>query len=115
MRRGDIVEIDLNPPVGGAGHEQSGRRPLIVVSLGDDDPANPMVTVIPFTTKLNKSRYPHSLVVNPSPENGLLAQSVLMAYQIVSYDKLRVIGVIGYLEPAYMRQLEQILRNLMHL
>jgi mRNA-degrading endonuclease toxin of MazEF toxin-antitoxin module len=115
MRRGDIVEIDLNPPIGGIGHEQSGRRPLTVISLGDDDPENPMITVIPFTKKINKSKYPHTLVVDPSQENGLTAKSVLMAFQIVSYDKTRVIGVIGYLEPNYMRQLEQILRSLMRL
>jgi mRNA-degrading endonuclease toxin of MazEF toxin-antitoxin module len=51
MQRGDVVEIDLNPPVGGIGHEQSGRRRLIVISLADDDPENPMVTVVPVTRK----------------------------------------------------------------
>ena len=115
MRRGEIVEIDLNPPPGGAGHEQTGRRPLVVVSLGDDDPENPMVTVVPFSTKTNKSRYPHTLLVEPSQENGLTVRSVLMGLQIVSYDKTRVIGGIGFLEPVYMRQLEQILRNLIRL
>jgi mRNA interferase MazF len=115
MRRGEVVEIDLNPSPGGAGHEQTGRRPLVVVSLGDDDPQNPMVTVVPFSRKVNKSRYPHTMIVEPSLENGLDARSVLMAFQIVSYDKVRVIDVIGYLEPPYMRQLERILRNMMNL
>ncbi len=115
MHRGDIVEIDLDPPTGGLGHEQSGRRPLTVVSLGDDDLNNPMVTVIPFTKKLNKAKYPHTLIVNPSPENGLTIQSILMANQIVSYGKERVIGVTGHLEPVYMNQLEQILRSMMRL
>ena len=44
-----------------------------------------------------------------------IRESVLLAFQITSYDKERVIGVIGYLEPNYMRQLEQILRNMMRL
>ncbi len=112
MRRGDVVEIDLNPIASG-GHEQTGRRPLVVVSLGDDDPGNPMITVIPFTKKINKSRYPHTLVINPSPANGLTVQSVLMAFQIVSYDKTRMIGVIGSLELPYMKQIDQKLRNLL--
>jgi mRNA-degrading endonuclease toxin of MazEF toxin-antitoxin module len=107
--------LDLNSPPGGAGHEQTGRRPLVVISLGDNDSQNPMVTVVPFSKKLNKSRYPHTLIVDPSPQNGLAVRSVLMAFQIVSYDKARVIGVIGCLEPSYMARLEQILKNMMTL
>ncbi len=74
-----------------------------------------MITVVPFTTKLNKSRYPFTLTVEPSLENGLSSKSVLMAFQVVSYQKSRVIDVIGHLEPGYLRQLEQLLRNLMRL
>src|SRR6266498_3929477 len=110
MRRGAVIEIELELPPGGIGREQTGRRPHVVISSGEDDPQNPLVTIIPFTKKINKARKPHTLIVEPSLENGLTVQSVLLAFQITSYDKERVIGVIGYLEPNYMRQLEQILR-----
>lgn len=115
MRRGDIIHLDLSAPAGGSGHEQSGIRPVTVISLGDDDPDNPMITVVPFTSKIGKARYPHTMIVDPSSQNGLTTQSVVMAFQIVSYDKRRVIEVIGNLEPEYMNRLEQILKNLMRL
>ncbi len=115
MRRGDVIRLDLGTPPGGGGHEQAGIRPVIVVSLADDDPNNPMITVVPSTGKINKNRFPYTLEVNPSTQNGLTTKSVLLAFQVLSYDKRRVIEVIGSLEPEYMHQLEQKLRQLMNL
>jgi len=113
MRRGDVIRLDLGIPPGGSGHEQAGKRPAIVVSLSDEDPNNPMITVIPTTGKIDKSRFPHTLEVDPSIQNGLTTKSVFLAFQVVSYDKRRVIEVIGSLESKYMYQLEQKLRQLM--
>lgn len=82
MRRGDVIRVDLENPPGGAGHEQTGQRPAIVISLADDDPNNPMMTVIPSTTsEPQKKRFPHILEVNPSAQNGLTAISILLAFQ----------------------------------
>jgi len=115
VKRGDIVRIDLGLPAGGSGHEQAGRRPLTVISLGDNDPNNPMITVVPFTGKTGKIRFPHIMLVEPSYQNGLTTKSVLMAFRVISVDKRRVIDVIGKLEENYLLQLDQLLRNLMQL
>lgn len=115
MRRGDVVLLDLDNPPGGSGREQSGTRPVAVIFLGNDDPYNPMITVVPCTGQIDKKRYPHTMIVNPSAQNGLAAESVLMAFQVVSYDKRRMVKIIGKLEKEYMEKLEQLLKNLMQL
>jgi mRNA-degrading endonuclease toxin of MazEF toxin-antitoxin module len=114
MQRGDVIWLDLNnpPPAVTGGHEQRNTRPFILVSLGDGDFGNSMLTVIPLTSKTGKARYPHTLTIQPSKQNGLQVESVLLVFQIVSYDKGRLINVVGSLEPEYMRQLDQKLRQL---
>ena len=115
MRRGDILKVDLGQPTGGGGHEQSGVRPVVAISLCDEDPSNPMITLVPFTGKLSKANYPHTIVIDPTIENGLTRPSILMVFQVVSLDKRRVIEVIGRLEDEKMRELEKTLRRLMGL
>lgn len=115
INRGDVILVDLGTPAGGSGHEQAGRRPVTVISLGNSDPENPMITVVPLTGKTEKSRFPHTMLVNPSSQNGLTVNSVLMAFQVTSIDKRRVLNVLGSLENDYMEQLEQLIRNLMQL
>jgi mRNA-degrading endonuclease toxin of MazEF toxin-antitoxin module len=88
---------------------------VAVISLGSDDPHNPMITVVPCTGQIDKQRYPHTMVVQPSSQNGLTAESVLMAFQVVSYDKRRMVKIIGKLEQEHMEKLEQLLKNLMQI
>lgn len=113
MRRGDIIRLNLNNPPGGAGHEQSGFRPAVVISSGYSDLNNSMVTIIPFTSNIRRANHPHTIIIDPSSENGLSLKSVLLAYQITSYDKRRVIDVIGSLEKEHMDNLEILLKNLL--
>ena len=48
MNQGDIYSVNLNPA---AGHEQSGRRPVMVVSLGAFNKINNIPFVVPITTR----------------------------------------------------------------
>lgn len=111
----DIVRVDLINPAGKNGHEQAGLRPVIVISLCDNDPDNPMVTVIPFTGKLSKIRFPHTLVIEPSIQNGLSTKSVLLVFQVVSIDKRRIIEKIGTLEETYVVSLHQLIRSMLQI
>lgn len=75
-RRGEIWLADLGT---GRGHEQSGQRPVMVIS---DDAFNSglagLVMVIPLTSKVKKSRnIPAHIPVTP-PEGGLKTPSVLL-------------------------------------
>ena len=46
MRRGDIYLVSLDPA---AGHEQSGSRPVLVVSPGEFNEATKLPVVLPIT------------------------------------------------------------------
>src|SRR5262245_32085535 len=72
--RGDVWLADLGT---GAGHEQHGRRPVLVLSVDDfnNGPAG-LVTVLPLTSKVAKSRnIPAHVPIHP-PDGGLKTPSV---------------------------------------
>ncbi len=115
MKRGDILFVDLENPPGGSGREQAGKRPAVAISLGDSDPNNPLITVVPMTTTESTKRFSHTLEINPSTENGLSNLSIAMGFQITSIDKRRVIKVVGKLEEHLIQQIEDLLRLMMSL
>jgi mRNA interferase MazF len=87
--RGEIWLADLGA---GLGHEQSGQRPVLVVS---DDAFNAgplgLVMVVPLTSKVKKSKgIPARVPINP-PEGGLQTPSVILCDQLrtISKDRLR--------------------------
>lgn len=108
--RGDIWLADLNPV---RGHEQAGRRPVLVVSV---DPFNQsradLVVVIPITSTLRN--IPFHLVVHP-PEGGLTNPSALLCEAVRSISKDRLLTRWGSILAATMAQVEDRLRVLMGL
>lgn len=114
MKRGDVVWVDLGKPPGGAGREQAGDRPGVVVSEGDADAGNPMVTLVPLTCKTSARRFPHTLDnIVPSSVNGLNCNSVALIFQMRSLDKKRVRNVAGQLEDHYLEQIEEKIKSML--
>ena len=114
MQRGEIWEVDLPPPPGGSGREQTGFRPVVIIH-NLPDPNNPMVMIIPFTSNMAALRFPHSLEVNPTKENGLSSPSVLMVFQLRAVDKRRLKRRLGSVETVLMSRIEDMLRELLGL
>ena len=86
--RGEIWLADLGT---GRGHEQSGQRPVLVVS---DDAFNAglsgLVMTVPLTSKVAKSKnIPAHVRVNP-PEAGLRTPSVILCDQLRTISKDRL-------------------------
>ena len=86
--RGQVWLIDLGA---GRGHEQSGQRPALVLSI-DGFNAGPaeLLVVVPLTSQTAKSKnIPAHLRVDP-PEGGLKTPSVVLCDQLrtVSKDRL---------------------------
>jgi mRNA interferase MazF len=86
--RGEIWLADLGS---GRGHEQSGLRPVLVVS---DDAFNAglagLVMTVPLTSKVAKSKnIPAHIRVDP-PEGGLKTASVLLCDQLRTISKDRL-------------------------
>jgi mRNA interferase MazF len=103
--RGEIWEVDLNPTVG---REQSGRRPVLIVS---DNALNKsprgLVVVLPVTS--TDRGFPTHILVTP-PDGGLAKPSMIMTEQVRSVSKERLSRRYGMVKQATMDQVDRILR-----
>ena len=108
--KGEIWLADLNPV---RGHEQAGRRPVLVVSV---DPFNQsradLVVIIPMTSTLRN--IPFHVVVQP-PEGGLTNSSALLCEAVRSVSKDRLITRRGSVLRGTMAEVEDRLRVLLGL
>src|SRR5262245_46668654 len=86
MQRGEIYYVSLDPIVG---REQSGRRPVLVVSGAWVNSRPLVVTVVPGTDGANVPQdHPTNIRVTPE-ESGLASETVFMCFQIRALDPSR--------------------------
>jgi len=108
-RRGEVWLADLRPS---RGHEQTGMRPVLVVSA---DPFNRspagLVIAVPFTTR--RREIPTHVEVHP-PDGGLRAVSFAMCEQIrtLAADRLGD-GALGEVSAGVLGAVEDRLRLLL--
>ena len=114
MARGDVVLVNL-PEVASAGHEQIGRRPALVVHDDATENALSVIMIVPFTSNLNAKRFPHTIIVPPSHQNGLSVESILLVFQLRAIDRNRISKVLGHLEKEILVQVDKELRSLLGL
>src|SRR5258708_3113321 len=93
------------------GREQSGRRPVLVVSSDAINRQPLVIAVIVGTDAANIRRdYPTNVRVIAA-ESGLPQDTVFLAFQVRSLDHSRFTGpVAGYLSPTRMAQVANALR-----
>jgi len=108
MRKGEIWLVEL-PSANG--REQMGTRPAIVLAEAE---AN-IAVIIPLTSNLQALRFPHTIKVNPSKENGLKSISIAMIFQIRAIDKKRLKKNIGDLEGSILSETDTILKKMLKL
>ena len=112
--RGEIWLADLEI---GRGHEQSGQRPVLVVS---DDAFNTgpsgLVMTVPLTSKVMKSKNIAVHIRVDPPEAGLKTPSVILCDQLrtISKDRLGK-APWGIISAATMMEVEEALRLLLGL
>jgi len=107
---GDIWFGDFDPTVG---HEQAGRRPMLVVSPdGFNQGPLKLALVLPITTNLRP--LPSRVPVSP-PEGGLTRASLVLceAIRSVSHDRLE--RHMGTVSPATLQAVQDRLRILLNL
>lgn len=108
--RGEIWLADLNPV---RGHEQSGRRPVLVVSVRPFNGSKAgLVVVVPITSTLRA--IPWHVVVQP-PEGGLVNPSALLCEAVRSISKDRLLNRWGSVPTATMEKVEDRMRMLLGL
>jgi mRNA interferase MazF len=86
VRRGEIYFVDLNPV---KGKEQSGKRPVLVLSNDTINKLPLVVTVVVGTKGENISRdYPTNVRIS-AVDSGLPMETVFLCFQIRSLDSDR--------------------------
>ena len=110
VTRGDVWLGDLSPTLG---HEQTGCRPLLVVSVDDfhQGPSG-LVVILPITSTDRGIRM--HLTIRP-PEGGLRKESTILCDAIRSIARKRLLHRIGRVSPGVMEGVEDRLRMLLNL
>lgn len=108
--RGDVWLVDLDPT---RGHEQSGTRPALVVSVNafNHGPAD-LVIVVPLTTR--DRRIPMHVPITP-PEGGVRAPSFAKCEDVRSITARRLIERWGRVSQRTLSEVEDRLRLLLGL
>jgi mRNA interferase MazF len=98
----DIILVDLNPI---RWSEQSGIRPCVIIQ---NDSANKFAKtfVIAIISSVIK-KYPHTLIVEASLQNGLKEISRIDLLQVRTIDELRMIKKLWVLDEKYHSQLNE--------
>ena len=92
---GDIFYADLI----GDENVQSGTRPVVIAQNNIGNQHSTTVEVIPMSSRINKAKYmPTHVLIHPTPENGLKTMSIVLAEQVVTINKKRLLGFLGKLD-----------------
>lgn len=108
---GDVVEIDLGVP---SGHEAGLRRPAVVVTAGRVLRGWPnVVQVVPLTRTIRESAV--EVVIRPDAGNQLDETSNAQCQHVRSVATSRILGRVGNVGPASLRQVRETLALLLDL
>lgn len=92
---GDVFFADLL----GDDHVQSGKRPVVIAQNDIGNRFSTTVEVIPMSSRVNKAKYmPTHVLVYPSTLNGLKTASIVLAEQVVTIPKRRLLVYLGALD-----------------
>jgi mRNA interferase MazF len=108
MKQGEIWYADLNPT---KGSEQSGHRPIAIISGNLLNEHLSIVICCPLTTKIKN--YKGNVVLNPSKENGLDAISEILTFHIRSVSKDRLTKKLGDITKNELIEVKQGLEDIL--
>ena len=102
MKRGEVYNANLNPT---EGSEQSGNRPVVIVSRNAINDNSPVVLVVPCTIDRGQRVYPSQVRISDG-EGGLRQSAIAMAEQVRAIDKRRLGDPWGALSDARLSNLD---------
>ena len=110
MRRGDVWWATLQPR---SGSEQTGRRPVVVLSHDsfNQTPNWNSVIVVPCSTSAPQARRTPTVVTLAQGIAGLTQDCVAVCHQITTLDRNKLQHQIGYLPDAELRAIELAVLN----
>ena len=102
MRQGEIWFANFNPT---KGSEQSGFRPLVIISGNMLNEHLQVVITCPLTTKIKN--YKGNVVLKPNDQNKLTQASEVLIFHIRSVSKERLVRKIGDISEGELTTLKQ--------
>jgi len=108
IRRGDIYRASLAPA---RGSEQSGTRPVVVLSGSAMNTHSGLCIVCPLTSKIKG--YPGSLKIRALARNGLREDSELMLFQIRTITQKRLSKKLGSISAKELEEAESLLLDVL--
>lgn len=103
VQRGDVFKANLQPT---EGSEQSGIRPVVVISRDAINKSSPVVVVVPFTDAANKTRIYPSHIRFKAGTAGLTLDSIAVCEQVRAISKTRLQSVLGKLNRSEMASID---------
>ena len=102
-RRGDIYLVDLGTNIGS---EQGGCRPVLLLQNDVGNRFGPTLIVAPISSRYwKKTKQPtHSLI---DGIQNLTSPSVVLAEQIITIDKMRVMKYLGRVSEEQMQGIDK--------
>lgn len=104
IHRGEIYYADLNPVVGS---EQGGIRPVLILQNEVGNWFSPTVIVAAMTARGGKAHLPTHVPVGT--DSGLRRPSLVLAEQVRTIDKSRLLERVGSLSPEEQKQVDRAL------
>jgi mRNA interferase MazF len=114
MNRGEIYWADLVPR---SGAEQTGRRPVIVVSHDgfNRTPGWKSIIVVPVSTSASQGKRGPTVVELLGASTGLPKASFAVCHQVTTLDRAKLAKKIGVVSPAILGAVGEALKASMDL
>jgi mRNA interferase MazF len=114
LKRGDVFWAELVPR---SGSEQTGRRPVIILSHDAfNQTANwRSIIVVPVSTSDVQRGRGLTVVALPAGTASLPHASVAFCHQVTTLDRMKLSRQLGSLPPKILREVEQALKATMDL
>lgn len=105
MKRGEVHWADLVPR---SGSEQTGRRPVIVVSHDGFNQAAGWrsIIVVPVSTSASQGRRGPTVIEIPAAAAGLARASFAVCHQVTTLDRTKLTKRVGALPLEILDQVE---------
>ena len=105
IRRGEIYIANLDPVVGS---EQGGERPVLVIQNNAGNTHSPTVIVLAITSRYQKKKFMPTHI--PIESSDLSMRSIVLAEQVRTVDKSRLIHYVGRASKESMEAVDEALK-----
>jgi mRNA interferase MazF len=114
MKRGEVYWADLVPR---SGSEQTGRRPVILVSHDgfNQAPAWRSIIVVPISTSAPQGKRGPTVIELSGGTAGLPRTSFAVCHQVTTLDRAKLTKRVGTLPSESLREVEEGLKTAMDL